>query len=118
MWPTADPEMSSPVVLVRDRDRTHGNCLPKSPQPASEVRGGHLHAFDRGTGKNQAGHRCVWVGGRLAGCLVGVSVWVTELPLTYYISDLLTEPYDAIHPLEQACACVWVGVRVRVRVCV
>ena len=46
VWPTADPEMSSAVVLVRDRDRIYGNCLPKSPQPASEVRGGHLHAFE------------------------------------------------------------------------
>ena len=46
LWPTADPEMSSPVVLVRDRDRIYGNCLAKSPQPASEVRGGHLHAFE------------------------------------------------------------------------
>ena len=93
MWPTADPEIRSPVVLVRDRDRIYGNCLPKSPQPASEVRGGHLHAFealrpevnnmkrtfwfrapralDRASGINQG------TGGRVGvRTQVGVSVWV------------------------------------------
>ena len=26
-----------PVVLVRDRDRVYGDCLPKSPQPATRA---------------------------------------------------------------------------------
>ena len=28
---------SGPVVLVRDRDRVYGDCLPKSPQPATRA---------------------------------------------------------------------------------
>ena len=28
---------SEPVVLVRDRDRVYGDCLPKSPQPATRT---------------------------------------------------------------------------------
>ena len=28
---------SEPVVLVRDRDRVYGDCLPKSPQPATRA---------------------------------------------------------------------------------
>ena len=93
MWPTADPEIRSPVVLVRDRDRIYGNCLPKSPQPASEVRGGHLHAFEALRPEVNNMKRTVWfrapraldrasginqgTGGRVGvRTQVGVSVWV------------------------------------------
>ena len=36
-----------PVVLVRDRDRVYGDCLPKSPQPATRAWRSPIHAFEK-----------------------------------------------------------------------
>ena len=52
-----------PVVLVRDRDRVYGDCLPKSPQPATRAWRSPIHAFDKHAlcrcAQHQHEERCV-----------------------------------------------------------
>ena len=52
--PDGTPSLRPRVVLVRDRDRVYGDCLPKPPH--SPVSGGHLHASDKRCAPNMC--RC------------------------------------------------------------